>query len=162
MERISEYDLDKELASVYSSGQMDQDVVRLALQELKERRAADNKMVENIKKEMVIFCKNFEDRRNHSTICHQPDDNECAMLNFCESIENILEAGATRKENLPVEQLGIKSQLRLVRDRCPKVFSLIASRHCPSEFNLSDAEKCFRGSIAVCKKRCWDKALEGE
>ena len=41
MERISEYDLAKELMSVYAGGQVDNDVVRLALQELKERRSAD-------------------------------------------------------------------------------------------------------------------------
>ena len=43
MERISEYDLAKELMSVYAGGQVDNDVVRLALQELKERREADSK-----------------------------------------------------------------------------------------------------------------------
>ena len=110
MERISDKELERTLRHITISRDLgvtecaiSPDDLDKIMQEIKDRRAADNKIAENIKKEMVIFCKNFEDRRNHSTICHPPDDEECVMLSFCESMENILEAGSTSKQSLPVE-----------------------------------------------------------
>lgn len=163
MERISDHDLDKELVSVYSGGRMDQDIVRLALQELKERRAADNKIAENIKKEMVIFCKNFEDRRNHSTICHPPDDEECVMLSFCESMENILEAGSTSKQSLPVEPLNmtVHEWLNIGRKKFPSAYLAIQREGCPGDYGLIDNKK--KGLLCTpgCGQR-WHDAMEGE
>lgn len=145
------------------------------LQELKECRKADNKIAENIKKEMVIFCKNFEDRRNHSTICHPPDDEECMMLSFCESTENVLESVPTRKENLLVAPLDIKGQLRLMRDKCPDLWRVCWAFKCPKgamnnynavECQINDTNETCDMSVSTFSidlvSRCWDKALEGD
>lgn len=161
MGKISDHDLDVILDVETASAEHEENwLVVKALQELKERRSSDNKMVENIKKGMVIFCKKFEDRRNHSTICRPPDDNECVMLNFCELIENVLESVSTRKENLLVDPLDIKAQLRLVRDRCPDVFMFLRQTSCVKEV-LQMGSQCYETTCDACDS-CWDKALEGE
>lgn len=75
MERISEYDLDKELMSIYAGGQLNSDIVRLALQELKKRRGADHladagKMM-TIKEQLRLVRAKCPDvwRQYHEHIC---------------------------------------------------------------------------------------------
>lgn len=101
MEQLSDDDLDKEIKSIYSGGQMDENIVRLALQELKKRRKADS------------------------------------------------------------DPLDIKGQLRMIRDRCPDIYTRICNGpDCAMSFDLKVIKDCNypTGDCTI----CFNKALEGE
>ena len=54
--------------------------------------------------------------------------------------------------------LDIKGQLRLMRDRCPRIWERVRSdTACPVFFQLAGGE-----CLAKNCKECWDKALEGD
>lgn len=58
--------------------------------------------------------------------------------------------------------LGIKGQLRLVRDKCPRIWEMDIT-YCPEVYGLKQFsyEQCMNGHAGCCKE-CWDKALEGD